>query len=108
MAVQVYRNFNELKDFQFRNQICSAAVSVSNNIALDRKSKPNFANFLRLSIGSCSEVRSMLYLAVRLGYLTEEAQKPLLELSNEESRILHGLRESVLVKNNKEINKEQV
>jgi len=33
LAVEVYRTFMTIKDFDFRSQIRSAVVSVSNNIA---------------------------------------------------------------------------
>ncbi|GAB1463947.1 four helix bundle protein [Pedobacter sp.] len=31
-AVAIYKNFGEIKDWDFRNQICRAAVSISNNL----------------------------------------------------------------------------
>lgn len=71
MAVDVYASFKELKDRSFKDQICRAAVSISNNIAegFDRQSKKEFVRFLYISLGSTSETKSMLYLAKRLGYL---------------------------------------
>jgi hypothetical protein len=57
LAVRVYELFRNCRDFEFRNQVQRAAVSVSNNIAEGAK-------------GSCGEVRSA-YLARRVGLLAE-------------------------------------
>ncbi len=93
LAVGVYNEFKQLNDFDFRSQMRRAAVSVSNNIAegFDRRSKADFARFLLIALASCSEVRSMLYLAVRLGYISLEKQKILMQQTSEISRIITGL-----------------
>ena len=47
----VYNAFEKIRDFDFRSQIQSAAVSVMNNIAegFERRTKKDFAHFLDLS-----------------------------------------------------------
>lgn len=78
LAVRVYQLFGlnspSRGDYRFISQIQGAAVSVSNNIAegFDAGTSPEFARFLRISKRSCAEVRSMLYLAERLEYLSRE------------------------------------
>ncbi|PZR72021.1 MAG: four helix bundle protein [Chthoniobacterales bacterium] len=59
-------------DRGFREQLQRASVSVMNNIAegFERKTPKDFAHFLDLAKGSCGEVRSMLYVAEDLNYLT--------------------------------------
>ncbi|NGM90224.1 four helix bundle protein, partial [Parapusillimonas sp. SGNA-6] len=54
IAVDVYASFKELKDWNFKDQISRAAVSISNNIAegFDRKSKKEFVRFLYISLAS--------------------------------------------------------
>ncbi|RYD69672.1 MAG: four helix bundle protein, partial [Sphingobacteriales bacterium] len=71
IAVMIYTNFKTSSDWDFRNQICRASVSISNNIAegFDRGTKPEFRRFLYIALASNSEVRSMLYLALRLNYI---------------------------------------
>jgi four helix bundle protein len=73
LAVEIYSSFKEVKDFGFKDQIFRAVVSISNNIAegFDRSSDADFVRFLYISLGSCSEVKSMLYLAVKLNYISE-------------------------------------
>jgi len=96
-AVQVYSEFKKLKDFGFKDQICRAVVSISNNIAegFDRKTDADFARFVYIAIGSCSEVKSMLYLAIRLNYMEKDKASKLIEQANEISKILSGLIKSL-------------
>jgi four helix bundle protein len=68
LAFLVYTHFGNLRDFSFKDQICRASVSISNNIAegFERNSDKDFARFLYIAKGSTSETKSMLYLAKRL------------------------------------------
>lgn len=101
LAVEIYKHFSQNKDFGYRNQICEAAVSISNNIAegFDRSSNADFSRFLYISLGSCSEVKSMLYLGNRLDYISIEAKDKLINDSNEVSKIIRGLIKSLYNKN---------
>ena len=96
-SVLVYANFRDLKDFSFRDQITRASVSISNNIAegFERRTNPDFIRFLYIAASSNSEVRSMLYLAERLGYLNGNQSKDLIKKSNEVSKMLYGLIQSM-------------
>lgn len=78
------------KDWGFRNQIQTAAVSIMNNIAegFERSSDKEFARFLDIAKASGGEVRSMLYLAEDLGYM--EATKAS-ELSNTAIQLSKGI-----------------
>lgn len=62
----IYDIMEEVKDYGFRDQIQRAAVSIMNNIAegAESGSDAKYMNFLQISRGSCSEVRSMLYLCL--------------------------------------------
>ena len=97
LAVDIYCLFRDLKDFGFRDQIYRATVSISNNIAegFDRSSDADFARFLYISTASCSEVRSMVYLAERLSYISIEKRDELLSKSHEISKIIRGLIKSI-------------
>lgn len=97
LAVSVYENFALKHDYSFQDQIRRAAVSVSNNIAegCDRHSDVEFIRFLNIARSSNSEVRSMLYLAVRLQYIDEEKQQQLIEQNHEVSRLILGLIKSL-------------
>ena len=97
LAVKVYGTFEVLRDFGFRSQICSAAVSVSNNIAegFDSRSKKDFVRFLNISRNSCNEVKSMCYLAERLNYIEESKKEDLILACNEVTKIIAGLMRSI-------------
>jgi four helix bundle protein len=91
-ALFIYNHFGKNLDFGFRNQICRASVSISNNIAegFDRGSRKEFIRFMYISKGSNSEVKSMLYLAKRLDYVDENIFQEGLDLFNEIGKILTG------------------
>lgn len=96
-AVTIYKHFSLSKDFGFRDPIRRASVSISNNIAegFDRMSNKEFIRFLYISLASCSEVKSMLYLSERLGYLDKEQAKKLVNEALEINKIIHGLIRSI-------------
>ena len=96
-TVIIYDSFKNNKDFSFSDQIKRASVSISNNIAegFDRRINPDFKRFLYISLASNSESRSMLYLAVRLNFISDEIAKDLIGKSNEIAKMLSGLIKSL-------------
>ncbi len=65
-------------DFGLKDQFQRASVSIMNNIAegFERNGNKEFIRFLIFSKGSAGEVRSLLYVALDLGYITNtEFQK---------------------------------
>ena len=62
------------KDFGLREQIQRASVSIMNNIAegFERNNNKEYVKFLGYSKGSAGEVRSMLYVATDLGYISQD------------------------------------
>ena len=96
-SVLIYDNFKNNRDFSFCDQIKRASVSISNNIAegFDRRTNPDFKRFLYISLASNSETRSMLYLAVRLKFISKEVSLDLINRSNEIAKMLFGLIKSL-------------
>ncbi len=80
LVSRTYMHFNNVKDYSFKDQVQRAAVSVMSNIAegFDRGSNKEFIQYLVIARGSVSEVRSLLYAAQDIGYISE---KPLSDLS---------------------------
>jgi four helix bundle protein len=81
------------RDFSLRDQIRRASVSVLSNISegYERESKKEFLRFLLIAKGSIGEVRSQLYIALDLNYLTQEEFNSSLEKSKEISYMLKSL-----------------
>jgi len=92
LAVDIHRVMNHHNDYDFKRQILRATISISNNIAegFDRSSNLDFKRFLYISLASNSEVRSMLYLAYRLEYISENDRDALIQQTIEISKILNG------------------
>ena len=70
----IYDMMANNNDWGFRDQMQRAAVSIMNNIAegYESGSDAKFMNFLQISRGSCSEVRSMLYLCLDRKIIKQE------------------------------------
>ncbi|NOS80859.1 MAG: four helix bundle protein [Nitrospira sp.] len=80
------------KDFGLRDQIQRASVSVMANIAegFERGSDREFHRFLYIAKGSAGEVRSHLFVALDLGYISDEEFSDLRTKSEEVARSLSG------------------
>lgn len=99
-TVQVYHVTAQGKferDYGLKDQIRRASVSIMSNIAegFERGSPADFHRFLVIAKASCAEVRSQLYLAGDIEYLTSEEFEQLMSQANELARIIGGLRRSV-------------
>ena len=92
LVKEVYKIFSTIKDYGFKDQIQSAAVSIMSNIAegFDRGSNKEFIHFLVISRGSVSEVRSLLYTALDIGYLDENIFNDLGNRCQKISNLING------------------
>lgn len=70
----IYDDFRNCKDFNLKNQVMSAGLSIKNNIAegFSRDSDKEFKQFLNISRGSCGEEKSMYYTAEDQKYVSAE------------------------------------
>ena len=86
----IYKIMSSCRDYGFKDQIQRAAVSIMNNIAegFESGSDAKFLNFLNISRGSCTEVRSMLYLCEDLVFCTKEERE---QLQSQLRRITSGI-----------------
>lgn len=85
------------QDFGLSDQVRRAAVSTMANVAegFDRHRLGEFKQFLSVAKASCAEVRSHLYVALDVGYLSETEFVRLASLAMEASRVIGGLRSSI-------------
>ena len=97
LVYQFTRKAEISKDFGFCNQIQRASVSTMSNIAegFERGRRKEFHQALSTAKASCAEVRSLLYVASDTGYLNTTDFQNLLNLAEEVSRIVGGLRAAV-------------
>jgi four helix bundle protein len=97
LTLSVYRLMVFNRDFDFKNQLCSASVSIMNNIAegFERQTDKEFIHFLNIAKGSSAEVRSMLYIAFELKYINQEQFTELYNLAVEIAKMLNGLIKSI-------------
>lgn len=79
-------------DYALRDQIRRASVSVMSNIAegFERESDKELKRFLYMAKGSAGEVRSQLFVALDLGYLTTDQFADLRTKAEEASKALSG------------------
>jgi four helix bundle protein len=85
------------KEFGFKDQIKRAVISITNNIAEGSEYNNNkqLIRYLKISKGSCAEVRSMLILSRELGFCSqpeiEESYKISIEISQNLSNFIKYL-----------------
>jgi four helix bundle protein len=84
--------------FGLTNQMRRAAVSISSNLAegSSRTSRPDFARFVELATGSLFEVVSQATIAKRQDFLSEAGYTQLYSTCEKQSKMLSGLRKSLL------------
>lgn len=78
------------KEFGFKDQIKRAVISITNNIAegSEYNSNKQLIKYLKISKGSCAEVRSMLILSRELGFCSQAEIEKSYDLSIEISQNL--------------------
>jgi len=79
--------------FRLAGQSQRAAVSIMANIAegFDRRGAGEFVHFLSYSKGSCSELRSHLFVALDSGHIGDEEFSELKFFADEVSRLIQSL-----------------
>ena len=101
LTITIYHLMENSRDYGFRDQIQRASVSIMNNIAEGSDAGSDAINirFLNIAKGSCSEVRSMLFLCSDLGYCTIEQQKELIGTTRRISASINNLIKYINTKN---------
>ena len=85
------------RDFELKDQIRRASISVMSNLAegFERKHRTEFVQVVNIARGSCAEAKSQLYLALDVGHLDQTTFGSLMADADEICRILGGLRRSL-------------
>lgn len=93
LAVMIYDCLKESRDYGLKDQMQRSAVSIPSNIAegYERNSNKEFIQYLYIAKASCAELRTQIYLAVKVKLLSETLGNKSLELSKKISAMLFKL-----------------
>ena len=103
IAMSIYSltdTFPKTEQFGLTNQLRRAGISVPSNIAEGhiRDSDKDFARFLGFSLGSLAELETQIIIAEKLGYVSDDAKKSLIQQIRTEIRQIRSLK-NVLISN---------
>jgi four helix bundle protein len=89
----IYVSLKDLKDYDFRSQITRSALSISSNIAegFERETNRECIRFLYYAKGSCGELRSQIYIGMKINYIGKEAGEDWLKEAKDISYMINGL-----------------
>ena len=92
------QTFPSEERFGLTNQLRRAVVSISSNTAegSSRSSRTDFARFAEIATGSVFEVVSLSFIARRRNFFSEDQFRKIYTDAEELSRMLSGLRRSLL------------
>ncbi|MCR9295592.1 MAG: four helix bundle protein [bacterium] len=93
LAVTLYRETRELKDFGFRDQLTKSGLSIPSNIAegFERDSDAEIARFLTIAKGSAGELRTQILIGMDAEYLDRESGANWADEALQLSRMLAAL-----------------
>ena len=92
LVKEIYGAFSGSNDYGFKDQMQRAALSIMSNIAegFDRGSNKEFIQFLTVARGSVSEVKSLAYAALDIGYVDKNTFNNLSEQCLKLSSLING------------------
>jgi four helix bundle protein len=96
LAEMVYKqttDFPKHEQFGITSQLRRAAVSVPTNVAEGsaRKGNKEFVQFLYISLGSLTELETLIILSRNIDYLSEDKKDEIIKLITSCSKLTHGL-----------------
>lgn len=104
LAVKIYRLADTNKfiknDFKLKDQLKSASISISDNIAegFEYNNNPDFNRFLRIAKGSCGETRNKVLFVKRMGYINEDMSTSLNDEAKQLGKQIGELMRKVKIK----------
>lgn len=96
IVIEIYntsKNFPKEELYGLTSQIRRASVSIPSNIAegFNRYHNKEFRQFLYISLGSCAEVETQLFIAQRLNYVDQEKASKLIKELGEIGKMINNL-----------------
>ncbi len=86
-----------MKDYGFKDQITRSGLSIPSNIAegMERSSNKEKAQFLSYAKASCGELRTQIYIGMRIQYIPKDIGKKWIEETKQISAMIAGLTKSI-------------
>lgn len=93
LSAELYRAFDESREYGFKDQITRSALSIASNVAEghERDTARDRIKFLQYAKGSCGELRTQIYIGIEAGYISREQGRKWIVESRELSAMLYNL-----------------
>jgi four helix bundle protein len=100
LSADIYKELKQLTDYGFKDQITRSGLSIPSNIAegTERSSDKEKVNFLSYAKGSCGELRTQIYIGMKINYLSKDKGNKWVDETKEISAMITGLMNSIKVK----------
>lgn len=96
VSVRVFEINRGNKEYSLRNQMQRAAVSIASNIDEGaERGGQDFVRFLKIARGSAAELRTQIYIACKIGVLSQSDMTYLVGELKQISKMLTGLARSI-------------
>ena len=97
LSAEIYMELKQLKDYGFKDQITRSGLSIPSNIAegIERSSKKEKKQFLSYAKGSCGELRTQIYIGMKIAYIPKEKGNQWITDTKDISSMLVKLLESI-------------
>ena len=105
LAVEICRLTADSKNFCLRDQMQRSAISIPSNISegCERDSRLDFIRFLRIAKGSAAELRTQVYIALKLDIIPKAESDRFIAELKEISAMLQGLIRSLAARSGKSV-----
>ena len=93
LSVEVYIAMKELRDYGFKDQITRSSLSIPSNIAegMVKPTAKDKIKYLHIASGSSAEMRTQIYIGIKIGYIQTEMGLAWIQETKEISAMLTGL-----------------
>lgn len=97
LATDLYALLKNCREYNLRDQMFRAAVSIPSNIAegSERRTTPDFKRFLSIAKGSAAELRTQVYISREIKMLTAKDANSLINELKTISKMLQSLSDSL-------------
>lgn len=93
LSIEVYRELKTLRDYSFKDQITRSSLSIPSNIAegMSRNGVREKLQYLSIAKGSCSELRTQIYIGAEIEYIKQDVAVRWIEETRRIASMLSGL-----------------